>query len=74
MAGAVLTLVFYRKGQDLAASGFLVFAVGEGPRSAGGSQAPAGASIIPGPAGRGRVAQSCGRLAATTPYVEVRGG
>ena len=30
MAGAVLTLVFYRKGQDLVASGFLVFAVGEG--------------------------------------------
>src|SRR6266481_2196285 len=30
MAGAVLTLAFYRKGQDLVASGFLVFAVGEG--------------------------------------------
>jgi hypothetical protein len=30
MAGAVLTLAFYRKGQDLAASGFLVFTVGEG--------------------------------------------
>ena len=30
MAGAVLTLVFYRKGQDVVASGFLVFAVGEG--------------------------------------------
>ena len=30
MAGAVLTLVFYRKGQDLVAAGFLVFAVGEG--------------------------------------------
>ena len=29
MAGTVLTLVFYRKGQDLVASGFLVFAVGE---------------------------------------------
>src|SRR6266496_2562366 len=30
MAGAVLTLAFYRQGQDLAASGFLVFTVGEG--------------------------------------------
>ncbi len=30
MASAVLTLVFYRKGQDLVASGFLVFTVGEG--------------------------------------------
>jgi hypothetical protein len=30
MASAVLTLVFYRKGQDLVAAGFLVFAVGEG--------------------------------------------
>ena len=30
MASAVLTLVFYRRGQDLIASGFLVFAVGEG--------------------------------------------
>ena len=30
MASAVLTLVFYGKGQDLVASGFLVFAVGEG--------------------------------------------
>ena len=30
MAGALLTLAFYRKGQDLVASGFLVFAVGEG--------------------------------------------
>ena len=30
MASAVLTLVFYRRGQDLVASGFLVFAVGEG--------------------------------------------
>jgi len=30
MASALLTLVFYRKGQDLVASGFLVFAVGEG--------------------------------------------
>ena len=30
MASAVLTLVFYRKGQDLIAAGFLVFAVGEG--------------------------------------------
>jgi len=30
MAGALLTLAFYRKGQDLVASGFLVFAIGEG--------------------------------------------
>jgi hypothetical protein len=30
MAGALLTLAFYRKGQDLVASGFLVFTVGEG--------------------------------------------
>jgi len=30
MAGALLTLGFYRQGQDLVASGFLVFAVGEG--------------------------------------------
>ncbi len=30
MASAVLTLVFYRKGQDLVASGLLVFTVGEG--------------------------------------------
>jgi hypothetical protein len=30
MASAVLKLVFYRKGQDLVAAGFLVFAVGEG--------------------------------------------
>jgi hypothetical protein len=30
MAGALLTLAFYRKGQDLVASGFLVFVVGQG--------------------------------------------
>lgn len=30
MAGSLLTLVFYRKGHDLIASGFLVFTVGEG--------------------------------------------
>ena len=30
MAGARLTLAFYRKGQDLVASGFMVFVVGEG--------------------------------------------
>jgi hypothetical protein len=30
MAGAVLTVLFYRMGQDLVASGFLVFAIGEG--------------------------------------------
>jgi hypothetical protein len=30
MAAALLTLVFYREGQDLVASGFLVFALGEG--------------------------------------------
>src|SRR5207245_4643755 len=29
MAGAALALVFFRKAQDLVASGFLVFAVGE---------------------------------------------
>jgi hypothetical protein len=30
MAGALLTIGFYRRGQDLVASGFLVLAVGEG--------------------------------------------
>jgi hypothetical protein len=30
MAAALLTLAFYREGQDLVASGFLVFAIGEG--------------------------------------------
>ena len=30
MAGTLLTVVFYRAGQDLVASGFLVFAIGEG--------------------------------------------
>ena len=30
MACALLTLAFYRRGQDLVASGFLVFVVGEG--------------------------------------------
>jgi hypothetical protein len=30
MAGAVLTLVFARRGDDLVAAGFLVFAIGEG--------------------------------------------
>jgi hypothetical protein len=30
MAGALLTIWFYRKGQDLPATGFLVFVVGEG--------------------------------------------
>ena len=30
MAGALLTVLFYRSGQDLAASGFLVFVVGQG--------------------------------------------
>lgn len=30
MASAVLTLTFYRRGQDLVASGFLVFAIGQG--------------------------------------------
>ncbi|MEO8185784.1 MAG: hypothetical protein ABI580_00270 [Burkholderiaceae bacterium] len=30
MASALLTLAFYRKGEDLVASGFLVFAIGEG--------------------------------------------
>ena len=30
MASALLTVGFYRRGQDLVASGFLVFAVGEG--------------------------------------------
>jgi hypothetical protein len=30
MASALLTLRFYRQGQDLVASGFLVFAIGEG--------------------------------------------
>jgi hypothetical protein len=30
MAGALLTIVFYRIGQDLAAAGFLVLAIGEG--------------------------------------------
>ncbi len=35
MAGALLTLGFYRKGQDLVASGFFVFTVGEGTILAG---------------------------------------
>ena len=35
MAGALLTLSFYRKGQDLVASGFFVFTVGEGTILAG---------------------------------------
>ena len=30
MAGAILTVMFYRGGQDLVASGFLIFAIGEG--------------------------------------------
>jgi hypothetical protein len=30
MAGAMLTVMFYRKGQDLVAAGFLVLAIGEG--------------------------------------------
>lgn len=30
MAGALLTLAFYRAGQDLVTSGFLVFTIGEG--------------------------------------------
>lgn len=30
LAAALLTLMFYRMGQDLVASGFLVFAIGEG--------------------------------------------
>lgn len=30
MAGALPTVVFYRMGQDLVASGFLIFAIGEG--------------------------------------------
>jgi hypothetical protein len=30
MAGAILTVVFYRTGQDLVASGFLILAIGEG--------------------------------------------
>jgi len=30
MAGALLTVLFYRRGQDLVASGFLVFVVGQG--------------------------------------------
>lgn len=30
MAGGILTVVFYRTGQDLVAAGFLVFAIGEG--------------------------------------------
>src|SRR6476659_2993260 len=29
-AGAILTMVIYRMGQDLVAAGFLVFAIGEG--------------------------------------------
>jgi len=41
MAGALLTLAFYRKGQDLVASGFLVFAVGEGRICACGSSGAA---------------------------------
>ena len=30
MAGAILTVVFYRAGQDFVASGFLILAIGEG--------------------------------------------
>ena len=30
MAGAILTVLFYRTGHDLVAAGFLVFAIGEG--------------------------------------------
>jgi hypothetical protein len=30
MAGAILTVMFYRAGQDLVASGFLILAIGEG--------------------------------------------
>lgn len=30
MAGAILTVVFYKRGHDLVAAGFLVFAIGEG--------------------------------------------
>jgi hypothetical protein len=30
MAGAILTVVFYRAGQDLVAAGFLILAIGEG--------------------------------------------
>ena len=40
MAGAVLTLVFYRKGQDLVASGFLVFAIAEGLILSGAAMDP----------------------------------
>ena len=41
MAGALLTLAFYRKGQDLVASGFLVFAIGEGIILSGAAMDPA---------------------------------
>lgn len=30
MAGAMLTIIFYRRGQDLVAAGFVVFVIGEG--------------------------------------------
>jgi hypothetical protein len=30
MAGAILTVLFYRSGHDLVAAGFLIFAIGEG--------------------------------------------
>jgi hypothetical protein len=41
MACALLTLAFYRKGQDFVASGFLVFAIGEGIILSGAAMAPA---------------------------------
>ncbi len=40
MESTLLTLRFYRKGQDLVASGFLVFAVGEGIMLSGGNHGP----------------------------------
>jgi hypothetical protein len=41
MACALLTLAFYRRGQDFVASGFLVFAIGEGLILSGAAMAPA---------------------------------
>ena len=42
MAAALLTLKFFRKGNDLVAAGFLVFAIGEGVMFSGTAAGPAG--------------------------------
>ena len=42
MAAALLSLKFFRKGNDLVAAGFLVFAIGEGVMLSGTAAGPAG--------------------------------